>query len=591
MQHPQVTKRRLAALFAVPACALLALAGWVIHLQCSRGEDLSARALRQQQRRIPLPARPGNIFAKTRGGYVLLAGSRQAPYCFADPVLLGEENFRALAAKLAPIVNADADEIHRRLIQRRHKRFIRIARNLETWQVAAIGRLDEPAVGVQYEWRRHYPQDSLAAHVLGHRQIDDQPAAGMELQARQWLAATDGFKIVSMDAGGRGRYAKTVRQQLPVDGKHVVLTIDAMVQGFLAKALAETVEEFSAEAGMGVVMDPNTGEILAMASAPSYDPNLYWMAEASQRRNRVITDPYEPGSVFKPIIAAGAVQLGVVTLETEMFCHNGEFRAPRGGRIGEFSRGFGKITLAEGLFRSSNIYMAKLGLLLGKDKLYRIGRAYDFGRATGVELPGECPGRLVPVRRWTSYATPRMPFGQGPIMVTNLQLARAFCVIANGGELLRPRIIDRVIEADGTVVHRGRRQVVRRVLDRSVCREIIDKALVEVVANPRGTGKRARLEQWRLFGKTGTAQIGGPGGYEEDAYTATFAAGAPADRPTVVCVISIYRPQRAKGYTGGRVAAPCVKKVLASTLPYLDVAPHAADDEEDSPHLAGAGGG
>jgi len=208
-----------------------------------------------------------------------------------------------------------------------------------------------------------------------------------------------------------------------------------------------------------------------------------------------------------------------------------------------------------------------------------------------VDLPGECPGRLVHPRRWTSYATPRMPFGQGPIMVTNLQLARAFCVIANGGELLRPRLIERVVAPDGEVVYQSKKQRVRRVLSRDVCRELIDEALVEVVASPRGTGKRARLERWRVFGKTGTAQIGGPSGYQEHAYTATFAAAAPARRPEVVCVVSIYRPEYAKGYTGGKVAAPCVRKVLSRTLPYMDVAPDGPAGPTDPAHWACTPGG
>ena len=567
--------RRFYVLFAIPAAALLALAGWVICLQRQQGAALCAQARRQQRRKIPLPARPGNIFARIRGGLVLLAGSRQAPGCYADPAYLGQDRFAAVAEKVAPIFGIEAGEIRRKLLERRDARFVYLARDLEAWQVEAIRRLGEPAVQIRHDWLRRYPRGLLAAHVLGHRQIDNVPGGGIELQADTWLAATEGLKIVRMDARGRGTYAAVEEYRPPLDGKHVVLTIDATVQAFLEKALAETVAQYRAQAGMGVVMDPNTGQILAMASVPTYDPNRYWQGGADQRRNRAITDPYEPGSVFKPIVAAGAVQLGEATLETKFFCHNGLYRVRRGGTIREFSRGFGTITMAVGLIRSSNIYMAKLGLLLGKEKLHRIGDAYDFGRRTGVELPGESPGRLVPVRQWTSYATPRMPFGQGPIMVTSLQLARAFCVIANGGELLAPWIIDRVVGADGTVLRRGRRRRVRRVLSRDVARQFIDQALSEVVR--RGTGKRCRLAKWQVFGKSGTGQIAGPDGYEEQAYTATFVGGAPARQPALICAVTIYRPDYAMGYTGGKVAAPCVREVLARSLAYLDVPPDSSD--------------
>lgn len=502
----------------------------------------------------------------------MLAGSGQTPSIFADPVLLGSEQFSQAAEKVAVVLGCPPGELYDKIYERRDKRFAYLARDVTDSQAEAVGKLNIRAVQVVREWRRYYPSGSLAGQVLGFRLIDGQAGGGLELQADRWLAGRDGEKVIRCDAARRGRYAAVVEYHPPVDGKNVILTLDVSVQGFLEDAINETAERFGAEAAMGVVMDPNTGAILALASSPPFDPNQYRTTPSERRRCRAVTDPYEPGSVFKPFIAAGSVQMGQVSLETVFYCHNGLYRAHRGGTIRDFTgTRLGRAPLSEILIKSSNIGMAKLGERMGNESLCRIASAFGFGDQSGIDLPGECPGRLVHPRQWTGYATRRMPFGQGPVMVTTVQLAGAFSAIANGGELLRPRIIDRVIDADGKVLFENRRHRVRRVLSSELSRQFIDKVLVEVVR--RGTGKRCQLDRWSVFGKTGTAQIGGPGGYEDYAYTATFMGGAPASAPAVVCVISIYRPDYGRGYTGGKVAAPCVRGVLEKTLAYLDIPP------------------
>lgn len=572
MSNPELSKWRFRFLFALPAAALIVLAGRVVHLQICRGAEFSERALRQQQQIIHLPARPGNILARTRGGYALLAGSGQTPGIFADPVLLGSEQFSQTAEKVAAVLGCRPDELYDKMDQRRDRRFAYLARGITDSQADAVEKLDIRAVQIIREWRRYYPNGSLAGQALGFRLIDGQAGGGIELQADRWLAGQDGKKVVRSDAARRGTYADVVEYNPPVDGKNVILTLDVSIQGFLEDAIRETAEQFGAEAAMGVVMDPNTGEILAIASSPSFDPNQYRTAPPDSRRCRTITDPYEPGSVFKPFIAVGAVQLGKVSLDTIFDCHNGLYSTRRIGTIRDFpGMRMGMTPLSEIVIKSSNIGMAVLGMLLGKESLCRIASAFGFGRQSGIDLQGESPGRLVNPRQWGGYDTPRMPFGQGPIMVTTLQLANAFSAIANGGELLRPRIIDRVIDADGKVLFENGRHRVRRVLSSELARKFIDEVLVNVVE--RGTGKRCQLDRWRVFGKTGTAQIVGPGGYEERAYTATFLGGAPASKPAVVCVISIYRPEYGRGYTGGKVAAPCVRGVLKKTLAYLDIPP------------------
>jgi cell division protein FtsI (penicillin-binding protein 3) len=302
MNNPEMRKWRFYFLFAIPALALLVLGGRVVQLQVCRGGQLSELAQRQQRRVIILPARHGNIFARTRTGYTLLAGSRRASSVYADPVLLGQERFVVTAGKVAAVLDCTDGELYDKLTQRRDKRFAYMVRDVTESQAGAVRNLKIHAIGVMGEWRRNYPSGPLAGQVLGFRLIDGQPGGGIELQADKWLSPRDGRKVLRCDAARRGRYADVVEYDPPEDGKNVVLTLDVSIQGFLEDALSETVGRFGAEAAMGVVMDPNTGAILAIASVPSCDPNRYNVTPSDHRRCRAITDPYEPGSVFKPFI-------------------------------------------------------------------------------------------------------------------------------------------------------------------------------------------------------------------------------------------------------------------------------------------------
>ncbi len=577
MSDSQISRWRFTAGLVLLGAVLASLAGRVVWIQVARGEALTRSAAKQQRRLIELPAKTGNILARDRDGYVLLAGSRQVRSIYADPVLLGEEKFVEAAAKVAQAIGMPAVEVFEKLYRRRFERFMYLKREVTEAQAKAVAELKIPAVKVTYEWRRRYPRGSLAAHVVGYRRMNGVGGAGVEFQADRWLRAQPGSKEIRTDAARKGKYARVTAYQAPQDGKHVLLTLDVVIQGYLEEAMASAARQYGAKSVMGVVMDPNTGAILAIGSVPTFDPNrfgdrAYRKAHGENVRNRAVTDPYEPGSSFKPFIAVGAVEMRKATIETKFFCHYGLYKAYRGGTIRDFpGERFGWISLLEIVVHSSNIGMAKLGERLGNDSQYRIASAFGFGSKTGVDLPGECPGTLVPTSKWTGYATRRMPFGQGPIAVTALQLATAFSAIANGGVLMGPRIIDRVVDPSGAVVHRTDPRRVRRVLSAAVAAQFREDVLAQVV--DRGTGKKAKLDRWRVFGKTGTAQIGTREGYPERAYTATFVAGAPASRPALVCVVSVYWPDYAKGYTGGSLAAPAVRDVLGRSLAYLDVPP------------------
>jgi len=286
--------------------------------------------------------------------------------------------------------------------------------------------------------------------------------------------------------------------------------------------------------------------------------------------------PFEPGSVFKPVVVAGAVDAGVVSYQEEIFCENGLYNAPRGGRISDHGKSYGTLTITDGVVLSSNICMAKIGEKLGNEMIHRIVERFGFGQQTGIDLPGQSPGILRPLAKWDGYSMRRVPFGQ-EISATALQVTMAFCALANGGQLLRPRLVELVADNEGQVLYQSHKEVVRRVLSPPVAAQSL--AVLEEVVR-RGTGRACQMEQWRSFGKTGTAQIAGGGGYVEDAYVGSFVGGAPTSNPRVLCMIAIYRPDKHRGYYGATVAAPYVKQVLEHSLTYLGVPPDKAEPGE-----------
>jgi cell division protein FtsI/penicillin-binding protein 2 len=424
-------------------------------------------------------------------------------------------------------------------------------------------------VGIAYEWWREYPNGSLAATVLGFRRRDNVAGGGLELsQDRPHLAPVNGLRVSLADARRRPVQPVTEKSVAARDGDDVFLCMDAIIQGYLQAALSESVERFAAKWATGVMVEPKTGRILAMASVPTFDPNTYNRSQPDQQVNRAIGVPYEPGSAAKPIFAAAAVDAGVMTYQSRIFCENGHYYSRGGGQISDH-KSYGHLTLREVVVYSSNIGMAKVGEALGNRRLWTTAVRFGLGTKSGIWLPGESRGLVRPLRQWNGYSLRRVPFGH-EISTTALQLTMAFSSLANGGLLLKPRIIDHIRGPGGEIIWRGRREVVRRVLAPSVAAETLS-VLQDVV--DRGTGKACRMARWTSFGKTGTAQIAGPTGYIEGAYTATFVGGAPASSPKVICLISVYRPDSSRGYYGGTVAAPQVKRVLEQTLWYLGVRP------------------
>jgi len=543
-------------------------------------DDAIVRAQRQQRMIVPLPGRPGSIFARTRGSYVPMAASHQEPSCFVDPFILRDEEIAEVSIALGDALGLDPVGLQERIIRRRKSRFLWVRRGMssaETDKVKQISRkLKNSAIGITHEWQREYPNHTLGGTVLGFRLRDGRGGGGLELALDERISAIDGQRVMLADAGRRPIWPLASESAPPSDGCNVFLTLDTLIQESLDEAINETAGKFGAKWATGVVMDPRTGDILAMSSSPGFDPSEFSRTVANHRTNRAICLPYEPGSALKPIYAAAAVDAGVANFQTKIFCENGVYHAVRGGRITDHGHHYGDLTVEDIVVHSSNIGMAKIGEMLGNKRLYEIAKSFGFSKKTDIELPGESAGILRPLKRWDGYSLRRVPFGQ-EISVTAIQLANAFCALSNGGVLMKPRLVSQIVRADGEVVWRSEPQAIRRVLKSSTSTQIV--AVMEQVVE-RGTGKRFKMSKWTSFGKTGTAQIAGRGGYIDRAFTASFVGGAPASNPRVICLVSVYWPDRSRGHYGSTVAAPYVKKVVEFSLTHLDVPPDKTSDSD-----------
>lgn len=491
-----------------------------------------------------------------------------------------KETLPATAEKVASILAIDPQKAQEAFQNRRQAQFVIIKKNLSAPERDGVVKLVKEkrikGVGVRYEWRRHYPNGDLASAIIGYRYKDNTPAEGIELMLAKELAAQSGKLENLADAGRRPIMPLPERTVEPKDGHDVYLTIDSVIQKTLETSVAGAVDKFGAKWGVGIVMDVHTGEVLAMTSMPTFDPNKFNAVPNDIRKNRCLVDPYEPGSAFKSIIAALAVDAGIATWNTKFYCEGGTYNAPNGGRISDHGASYGWLTLAEIIVHSSNVGMAKLGEKSGNDTLYDWVTKAGFGQRTHIQLPGETswpgetPGIVTPKRSMDGYSLRRVPFGQ-QISVTAMQLANAYCALSNGGELLQPRLVDKVCDASGKVIWQSERKVVRRLISPQTSRSAID-VMQQVVEGEGGTGKACKSDLWTTFGKTGTAQIAKNGIYQDRAFTGTFIGGAPASNPRLICLVSIYWPTK-NGHYGATVAAPAVKEVLEKSLSYLEVPP------------------
>ncbi len=530
-------------------------------------KDYCQQVLLRRQLRVPESPRRGVVL--DRCGRVLGA-SNKIQIVFAEPRLIND--VKETGRKLASILNMPAHEICRTIMGSKNPGFIKIKSGISAKEIQAISSARIRGVGIQSDWRRYYPLEDLACHVLGFTSVDNHGLDGVELQLEQKLRGAAGENIFFADARRRPIGLKGCGS-LCEDGTNVILTIDAVIQQFVRSELLKQYRSYDAESATAIVMEPHTGAILAMTSLPDFSPGNPGAADINSLRNRALTDVFEPGSILKPIVASIAIDTEKISMDEEILCENGSYAGKGFGRIGEYgNHRFGELTVRQIIAKSSNIGMAKIGQKTGREKLYSGLRLFGFGRKTDIDLPGEVTGCLRPVSEWTGYSETRIPFGQ-EISVTVVQLARAFCVLANGGRAVKPYVVQAIVDNQGKVTN------CRRCLPEAgfivkpdVAMWMVTKAMTAVVKE--GTGRRAALEKLEVFGKTGTANIAKADGkgYEENCYVASFVGGAPAENPAVVVLVSIYKPNVAlgKGYTGGTVAAPVVAKIIDKTLNYIE---------------------
>lgn len=529
-----------------------------VNLQIHQGNRLQGMAQDQYLRELEIPARRGDIFDR-RG--TPLAQSVDVDSIWVDPSMLTDT--RDTAKKLSKILNVETKELLDRW--QKGRRFVWVKRQVTQTEVEKVKALNLPGFGFTKEPRRFYPQRELAAHVIGLVGTDSHGLDGLELSFEDELSGDKAKRASVRDAKGRKVLTNGVEDPLSRQGAAVTLTIDRQLQYVTEKALVKAVDDAKAVAGMAVVLDPKTGEILAVANAPRFNPNAPQGVTADVFRNRAVTDAFEPGSTFKAFVIARALEDGVITPASTFDCEKG--RMAIGRHVIHDTHPSGVIDVKTILQVSSNICAAKVGQKLGRERLVENYQQFGFAERSGLGLPGEAKGVIPFPRAEISLAT--QSFGQG-LTASPLQAAAAFGALANKGVLMKPYLVSKVVDSDGLVLLDNKPTEVRRVVSEKTARTVVE--MLESVVEKGGTAPKARMDAYRVAGKTGTAQKADPvaRGYS-DKHFASFIGMVPAEDPRVVIAIFIDEPKT--DIYGGLVAAPAFKEIAEVAMPHLAVPP------------------
>ncbi|MCE9667561.1 transpeptidase family protein [Myxococcus stipitatus] len=551
-------KLRVRLLFGLFLLLLGVAFGRAVQLQVFEQEKLRGLAQDQYVRQIEIPARRGDIFDR-RGAP--LAQSVEVDSIWVDPSLLPD--VKQASRAMAKALKVDADELFARLT--RAKRFAWVKRQAKPAEVSAIQALGLPGLGFTKEPKRFYPQRELGAHVVGMVGMDGKGLEGLELAFEDELSGQNSRMSGFRDAKGRKLMVQGAMDPLERQGAAVTLTLDRHLQYVAEKSLSKAVEEARGIAGMVVVLDPKTGELLALANYPRFNPNTPEASSRAGMRNRAALDTFEPGSTTKPFVVATALDQKAITADSTFFCENGAWRVGRHVINDHGSHGW---MAPRGILQtSSNICMAKIAQQLGREKMVAGYHAFGFAERTGLALPGEGRGVIPFPKAEISLAT--QSFGQG-MTATAVQIAAAYGALANDGVLMRPYLVSRVVDPDGVVLLENRPTEVRRAVSAKVAREVV--GMLESVVVKGGTATRAAMEEYRVAGKTGTAQKADPvaRGYS-DKRIASFAGVVPAEDPRVVILVVVDEPKT--DVYGGFVAAPAFKEIATAAMAHLAVPP------------------
>jgi cell division protein FtsI (penicillin-binding protein 3) len=556
-------RRRLLALLILSVLAFMAISGRLIVLQVFDAGSLDQAAARQRTTVIDLPATRGRIFDRNLND---LAISIPARSVWADPRLVKDKP--GTAARLAKVLGVKKATLAGRLASK--GRFVYLVRRIPKARGDIVQRLNLPGVFVEGAVARRYPSGSVAAQVLGFVDIDGNGQAGIEQQYDGLLRGNAGKILLERDPQGRA-IPQGRRSLEPAEpGTDLVLTIDQHLQYVTEQALFRAVRQHKAKAGSVVVMSPRTGEVLAMANVPTFDPNrITARTKAEARKNRAIADVFEPGSTNKTITAAAALQHGIVTPRTETIVPDNIPLCPEKTFRDSHSHAPELMTFADIVAKSSNVGTIMAARDLGRERLYKAELDFGYGRKSGVDLPGESPGIVRDAKSWYCTDLGTNAIGQG-VAVTVLQMASVYATVANHGVLRSPTLLRGTVDARGHIAKAARKPG-RRVLSTRTAKSL--SKILEGVVKEGGTGTQAAMEEWRVAGKTGTARKPDNvrGGYRPGAYVGSFIGYAPAEKPAVVVAVVIDEPTR--GYYGGSVAAPVFREVTGTALRRLGVVP------------------
>ncbi|APZ92007.1 peptidoglycan D,D-transpeptidase FtsI family protein [Fuerstiella marisgermanici] len=549
------------------------MVGRLVHLQGAQRQLLNTKVNRQSTFTEKVPARPGEVL--DRNGHVLaMTITRESLY--AVPAEITDAgNF---VWEVSQILDINADELYDRIAKHPDRQFIWVRRRLTDDQAQRIRQLNLPkrTWGFRREYLRQYPQGRIAAHVLGMRDIDNIGHGGLEESLDDLIRGVDGTRVMTRDARGKVMEVEAALSETPQHGRTVISTIDVLTQIHTEQLLTDLMERWRPHGACAVVMDPHSGDVLAMASAPNFDPNHPGSVPDDAWRNLAVSAVFEPGSTFKPFIVAWALQQNKLQADEQISCFQGAYRM--GKRVLHDHHPYAKLSVEDVLVKSSNIGMARIAERMGLGQLYRATAAFGFGRRTGIELPGEVDGLVRSQDKWDDYSLGSIPMGQ-ELAVTPLQLITAHAALANGGRLVRPHLLldsssDQVAPTPLSAIETVdatpgiESQIVRPEIADWIVRHPM-KGVVE-----RGTGKNARINGMSIFGKTGTAQKPDPetGGYSNTKHICSFICGAPAENPQVLVLVMVDEPTADGLHYGGTVAAPTAANLLQfalNRLPHL----------------------
>jgi cell division protein FtsI (penicillin-binding protein 3) len=539
----------------VVMCAMLAafavLAGRSVYLQAMHTGFLQEKGEARYSRVLEAPGTRGRILDR-HGEALAISTPVQSVWAIPEDVVATPAQLK----KLAALLGADPRELHKRLAES-SRDFVYLKRQIAPEQAEQVARLGLPGIHQHREFRRYYPGGELTAHLVGFTGLDEAGQEGIELAHQASLGGVPGSRRVIKDR--LGRVVEDIESiRAAQDGKDLQLSIDGKIQSLAYGALKAAVAEHKAKAGAVVAIDVRTGEVLALANLPSFNPNNRTKLSGAQLRNRAFTDTFEPGSTLKPFTVALALELGKVTPRSMVSSGRDTLRIANYTIHDQHPEG--ALSVAQVIQKSSNVGAAKIALSLPREDMWDLFNRAGFGAAPQLGFPGEAEGRLRPARTWRPVEQATMAYGHG-ISVSLVQLARAYTMFARDGELVPLTLVKSDAPAAGT-----------RVLSPQTARAV--RAMLELAVQPGGTAPRARIMGWRVAGKTGTAHKQENGGYAPDKYIASFVGLAPASDPRIVVAVMIDEPSAGK-YYGGVVAAPVFAQIMQGALRLLGV-PHDA---------------